>query len=256
MVDESVYECLAKDCPVHVYIPRKPHPNGLKSEGIAGYTAKLRLPYVLDLEPYLPGNKVTPRESCRRLVGRTLSNHKGLALHLVVDSGFGSFDECAYFTKIGVDVTMSMSSNQWSWLWDCLSFNCPLDTGRTALVRIPDTHNHCLASLYHTKSESDKLIDIHTLSTAFSFDPPDEDEERVVAITSRRKSNDGNFEYETNWASGDVTWEIASQFMDSDGTFNIFFLDFAGKEDIASAVDGLTNAQLEGICDQQGWKVI
>jgi hypothetical protein len=151
---------------------------------------------------------------------------------------------------------MSMSSNQWSWIWDCLSFGCPLDTGRTALVRIPNTHNNALVSLFHTKSESGKLIDIHTLTTAFPYEPPKEDEERVVAILSRRKPTEGEFEYETKWASGDSTWEIASQFLDSDGTFNIFFLDFAVKNDIVAAVGGLTNAELEGICDAQGWKVL
>lgn len=256
VTDESVYEWLGTKCPVHVYIPRKPHPNGNKSEGISGYTAVLRLPYLLDLEPYLPGNKLTPRDACRRLVERTLANHPGLPLHLVTDSGFGSFEEAAYYSKLGVEVTMSMPSNQWSWLWDCLAYGCPLETGRTALVRLPDMHDNALASLYHTKSDSGKLIDIITLTTAFPYEPPEEEEERVVAVSNRRTGNNGAFEYETRWADGDVTWEAASQFMDTDGKFNILFLDFAKKEDIAGALDGLTNAELEAICDAQCWKVL
>lgn len=165
--DESVYEDLSTDCPVKVYIPRKPHPNGLKSEGLSGYTAVRRLPFVLDLEPHLPGNKITPRDAARRLVERTLANHPSLPIHLVVDSGFGSFDEASHYTKLGVEVTMSMPSNQWSWLWECLATSCPLETGRTALVRLPDLANHVLASLFHTKSESGKLHDIITLTTVF-----------------------------------------------------------------------------------------
>jgi hypothetical protein len=117
-------------------------------------------------------------------------------------------------------------------------------------------HDHALASLYHTKSDSGKLIDILTLTTAFPYEPPEEDEERVVAVSNRRTDNKGAFEYETHWADGDVTWEPASQFMDSDGKFNILFLDYAQKEDIAGALDGLTNAQLEEICDAQCWKVL
>ena len=70
VVDESVYAFLGES-PCHTYIPRKPHPNGLLSYGISGYTSVLRLPMLLDLEPWVPGNKLSARDSAKALVART-----------------------------------------------------------------------------------------------------------------------------------------------------------------------------------------
>lgn len=130
VVDESIYD---SDCqsPVHVYIPRKPHPNGLLSYGLAGYTAHGKFPMLLDLEPYLPGNRVSAREAARRLAQRFQVNHPHLQLHLVADSAFGSFKEANYYLDKGILITMSMSSKEKPWLWDLLTHKSPLDSGRS-----------------------------------------------------------------------------------------------------------------------------
>src|SRR5437868_2857344 len=69
VVDESVYDFSGRsEC--HAWIPRKPHPNGLLSYGLSGYTSVMRLPMLLDVEPWVPKNKLTPRESGKALVAR------------------------------------------------------------------------------------------------------------------------------------------------------------------------------------------
>jgi hypothetical protein len=148
VIDESVYEyegeCACRQysptfpsLPVGVYffiflfllfsryIPRKPHPNGLLSHGISGWTAHMRLPMLLDIEPHLTNSKPTPREAARLLVQRTRTAHPNIQLHVVMDSGFGSFDQIDYYCSQNVLATVSLSSNQWKWLFNLLGSRCP-----------------------------------------------------------------------------------------------------------------------------------
>ncbi len=225
------------------------------SHGIAGYTAVMRLPMLLDLEPYLPQNKNTPRDAARLLVDRTLAAHPNLKPHVFFDSGFGSFTEMDHYLSLGVVTTMSLSSNQWDWLFDLLWHDCPLESGRTAAVILPETKQEVLASLYVTKSESGKVIDIRTLTSAFTWEKPVEGEVRVTRILGRQKGHGGLFEYETLWADGDKTWEPATAFMDTDGTFSVLWLEKAVTEDLVGALMTLSQAQLVEICDSKGFKV-
>lgn len=237
------------------YIPRKPHPNGMMSHGISGYTANMRVPMLLDLEPYVPLNKSTPRDAAQLLLERTLAAHPNIQYHIVMDSGFGSFDEMDYYCSKNVLTTMSLSSNQWEWLFDLLGWSCPLEAGRTALVPLPGSKEKVLASIYHVKSESGKMIDIRTLSSAFKWKVPLEEEYVVVGLGQRRVGSNEKFEYETFWSSGEKTWEPSSVFMDDDGTFNVFWLQMAKLEDILDALGHLTQAEMQTICDGQGLKV-
>lgn len=254
VVDESVYD---SDCtsPVHVYIPRKPHPNGLLSYGLAGFTAYGEFPMLLDLETYLPGNRVSARDAARRLAERFQQNHSHLQLHLVADSAFGSFKEANYYLDKGVMVTMSMSYKEKPWLWDLLAHRSPLDCGRSALVPADESNSAIVANTFHTKSDSDKIIDILTISTAFQLKRSDNGEEKVLKVGTRRSNRRGDFEYETFWADGSVTWQSAQSFMDPDGAFNIMWLEKAEKEDVRMALNGSTAATLVAICASQKWKV-
>lgn len=225
----------------------------MMSHGISGYTARLRVPMLLDFEPYLPHNKATPREAARLLVQRTQLAHPHLALHIVFDSGFGSFDEMQYYLDNEVVTTMSMPSSQWSWLWDMLGWECPLESGRTALVSLGE--HKVLASLYHVKSDSGKFIDILTASSAFQWTRPILIEPQVFSVGERRMNDEGSFEYETKWVEGDITWQLASSFMDADGTFNIKFLEIAKEEDIKDALADLRALQLTDMCHGLSLKV-
>jgi hypothetical protein len=226
------------------------------SYGLSGYTAVQKLPMLLDIEPWVPGNKRSARDSARELVLRARQKHPLLQFHIVVDSGFGSFEEIEYFHSLGVRATMSMPQNQRSWLWEALSWNCPINSGRAALVPLSSPGSSVLASVYHVISESNNIIDIRTLTSAFTWESPVERECVVARIGERRVHPTlGFFEYETFWADNDVTWQQSRSFMDDDGTFNIHWLQLAQPEDIRDALIDLSNQKLSDICEAQSWKV-
>lgn len=255
VVDESVYEFLGES-PCHVYIPRKPHPNGLMSYGLSGYTAELRMPMLVDLEPWVPTNKLSARDAAKALVDRLCKFH-GDALHpphIIMDSAFGSFSDASEYYSKGVVVTMSIAENKKAWLWDMLTYDCPLDSGRVALVPMDGANQFLLASAYHVKTDSDKIVDIRTITTAFRWTRPIELEPMVLRLGQRRTHATGFFEYETFWADGDITWQQARSFMDDDGTFTDIWLENAAFEDIEDALGDLAAAALINICEAKSWK--
>jgi hypothetical protein len=254
VVDESIYEFLGES-PCHAYIPRKPHPNGLLSYGLSGYTSVLRLPMLLDVEPWIAGNKLTPRNNGKALVARAQASHPDIAFHIVMDSAFGSFSDVSEYHSKGVLVTMSMMDNKKPWLWSLLKWVCPLESGRVALCPIEGSDAQFLASIYRTQSDSGKMIDIRTVSSAFSLTPPAFDGDTVVSVGQRRALRDNDFEYWTTWTDGDETWQRAASFMDPDGTFVYVWLKQAGPEDIRAALKDLTQDELTELCDLQHWKV-
>lgn len=157
--------------------------------------------------------------------------------------------------NLGAHATFSMPTTQRSWLWEVLAWDCPLTGGRTALLPILDGAEHALASLFHVKSESDKIIDIRTLTSGWTWSIPENTEWVVSKIRGRRLSPTGLFEYETLWGDGSTTWQQARTFMDDDGTFNIAWLKTATAEDVRDALADLTSEALASICDGKGWKV-
>lgn len=238
------------------YIPRKPHPNGLLSYGMAGYTAVEKMPIVLDLDPHLPGHRTHAHQALRTLMRRLKKAHPSLTPHVIADSAFGSFTTLEQMRDLGAHATFSMPSNQRAWLWEMLAWDCTLSSGRTALLPIDGGDELAVVSVYHVKSESARIIDIRTLSTGFTWTRPESGESAVTRIGSRRTSNNGTFEYETYWGDGNVSWHQARSFMDDDGTFNISWLKVATAEDVRDALVDLTVEGLASICDAQGWKVL
>ena len=77
----------------------------------------------------------------------------------------------------------------------------------------------------------------------------------VRFLGDRTVNSHGQFEYETIWEDGDVTIQLASSFMDADGTFSIKFLQQAEKEDIEDALADHKKASLKTICLAQSLKV-
>jgi hypothetical protein len=254
VVDESVYEFFGS-CPCHVFIPRKPHPNGILSYGLSGYTAVLKLPMLLDIEPWVPLNKYSARDSATHLVDRLIAAFPDLQPHIVMDSLFGSFVDIHRYYSKGVTVTMSMTETPYKWLWDLLVWQCPLNAGRAALLPIEESDVHYIASAYHVESESGKINDIRTITSAFAFQEAERAEVVVTAVSSRRTDQNGFFEYETHWVDGDVTWQLAQSFMNDDGTFTYKWLEFAEEEDIRAVLQSCTNDRLGEICEHQSLKV-
>jgi hypothetical protein len=222
---------------------------------MAGYTAVQKLPILICLDPHLPDHRCNPHQSLQVLVKRLKEAHPTLSPHVIADSAFGSFTTIEQMRNLGAHATFSMPSNQRSWLWELLAWDCPLNGGRTALLPILDGDEQAFASIYHVKSETDRIIDIRTLTTGFPWTKPESAEWVVTQVASRRTNDLGIFEYETHWGDGSITWQQARSFMDDDGIFNVSWLKTASAEDIRDALLDLTSVALTTICDAQGWKV-
>ena len=72
-IDETVFAWLGTSCPVRVYIPRKPNPNGLLSYGLCTWVTvgTRKLPLLLDTVPYCQvDSKMTAQESMMELMKR------------------------------------------------------------------------------------------------------------------------------------------------------------------------------------------
>lgn len=108
VIDESIYEYLG-ECPTHVHIPRKPHPDGLLAYGLSGYSSILKLPILIDVEPYVKGNVLSARMSAEKLADRLLEAHPTLKPHIVMDSLFGSFKDINSYHLKGISLTVSMA---------------------------------------------------------------------------------------------------------------------------------------------------
>ena len=103
VIDESIYEYKSPDCPVTRYFPRKPHPNGLCTYGLASALVVdgRRLPILMDIEPVTLGNEVSAQEAMMRLQSRLHNRFPQRRFHLVVDAAFGSVERIQELDKNG-----------------------------------------------------------------------------------------------------------------------------------------------------------
>lgn len=241
VIDESIYE-FEGECPVRKYIPRKPHPNGLETFGLASYLniGTHRLPVVLDLEPYTIGNELTPQEAMIRLHSRIRDRFPQLVPSLVVDSAFGSFDRLEEIVDAGGNATMSMASQVKPWLWETLNWDCGLDQGRVALL---PQHNVVVAS-YQVLSETGSWHQLKMISSACGIERADDEEKEVMNVDDRREAR-GRLEYLTHFSDGSEEWLAADQFIDVDGTVNLSWLNFVSAADLERAFSSFTQAQLK-----------
>jgi hypothetical protein len=211
---------------------------------------------LLDIEPWIAGNKLSARESAKSLMTRAKKAHPRTCFKLVMDSAFGSFKDVDWYHNLDIQVTMSMAENKDSWLWALLAYGCPLEAGRTALRPFLDAAGHYIVSLFRTQTESGKLIDIRTVTSAFEYEAPLLVEDTVVSVGERTLTSSGDFEYSTTWADGDITLQRAPSFLDPDGTFNYIWLRKAKSEDVQAALSMMTAEKLVEVCDKQKWKVL
>lgn len=241
VIDESLYEFLGV-CPVRRFIPRKPHQNGLLCYCLCGYAycGQFEFQFVLDYEPYTLDNLVSPQDAMMALFRRLRVNKPRLTPHLVVDSAFGSFDRLDEIVAEGGNATMSMVPTVKPWLWELIDFGCGIDQGR--LAELPQ--KNVVVSSFKVLSETGKEHQIKTISSGCSLSPPDEEEEVVVKVKSRRTRRDKNLEYETLFSGGRTRWLLPEDFIDPDGATSAAFLSFANASDLESAFKKYTLAQL------------
>jgi hypothetical protein len=241
VVDESVYE-FNGECPVKVYIPRKPHPNGLLTYGISGYflVGADLIPYVLDYEPRTLDNQVSAQDAMMALHGRCRQNFPQLRPHLVVDSAFGSFDKLSLIMESGGGATMSMPSNTKAWLWELLDFNCGIDMGRMAV----SADGGVVISSFKVLNETGSEHQIKTISSHCEIEATGNEEDIISRIIDRRIRGEA-IEYHTEFLDGHFEWLTYLEFIDLDGTVSYPWLAFVTKEDLFIAFGHYTLDQLK-----------
>jgi hypothetical protein len=117
-----------------VFIPRKPHKNGLLLYSAVGAVRHpnsddKKLPWIVDIEPHLTAGDTAPHDVVRTMISRWKFYTKP---EIVADAGFGSFDLCEDLSKSGVTVTFSMPLKSNPALWDVLSLNTIKGSWRAA----------------------------------------------------------------------------------------------------------------------------
>ena len=101
-----------------VYIPRKPHPNGLMAYQLATKSSTTGLPYILDFIVHRSFPQISAQEAAKEFADRWPFPTK---MELVADSVFGSFSFLGELTKKGHDGTFSVPANASEWLWRLLA---------------------------------------------------------------------------------------------------------------------------------------
>lgn len=281
--DESIYKWVGANCPVRYFIPRyplsfylesllicrKPNPNGLQNFGSAQFVfiGDDKLPILVDSRPctvqHRPsaqGAALEMTESILEVFTTFIHAASPLILkdcphpHKIQDSAFGSFQRIEEYREMGATATMSMSANTSPWLWAMLSDGCGIDEGRTAYN--PETK--LLASCFTVLSESGKVIQIKTIATGFTIDPPMDEEDLVANVNDRRTGifayGEGTIErleYSTKYCDGTNDWLTSDAFFSDDGTCNSSWLSFASREDIDEAIDLYTGPKLKEMCTGQ-----
>lgn len=92
-----------------VFIPRKPHPNGLLINIMATHLADpndtiLKIPYILDLLPHLVVGDLAPHVVFLKFIARW--NHKNDRPLFVADAAFGSFDVSLFYIMLYIVYVM------------------------------------------------------------------------------------------------------------------------------------------------------
>lgn len=137
---------------------------------------------------------------------------------------------------------MSVPATTKPFLWELLSWQCPLDCGRTAFI----PESGILVSAFKALKENGK--DFHVIKTIMSgasIGEFDAQEEAVTAVTDKRQEDDGTVLYKTTFASGEVQWLPASSFINDDGTVTDVWLAFASEGEVRSAFAPFTESQLK-----------
>lgn len=101
-----------------VFIPRKPHPNGLLCYFIAVKMFNTNLPYVIDLEPHISFPQVGAQTALKNMIERWDYPYKA---HVVADSAFGSLSVATAIKEWGGACTFSVSDNVVPHIWDMLN---------------------------------------------------------------------------------------------------------------------------------------
>jgi hypothetical protein len=171
-----------------VYIPRKPHKNGLLVYHMACKSEKTEQPYLLDIEPRLSEPSVSPREAFLAILKRWECYTR--PIHVVADAAFGATDA---FQKIPAQLTgeaqaavppkilltFSMSTKEKPGMWRLLEHNLPQGRWRAC-----SGFGDALISVWSGKVQ-DKQTFHHLATNAFVGEvQPEQTQQQPASTTS------------------------------------------------------------------------
>ena len=153
-----------------VFIPRKPHPNGLLFYFLCTYVENPvgggeKLPYIMQMKPHLVQGDCTPVEVIKEFLAKySIAGPKPV---VVLDAGFSSPDLIDYIRTWGGQVVMSSGENTYPYLWKALSNSLVTQQWHAAV------HTSGLVASCHaiTTNKGDKAYQ-YVLSTATSPSTP------------------------------------------------------------------------------------
>jgi len=150
-----------------VYIPRKPHPNGLElflatTSMPHPLSSEKKMAYILDILPVCRVGDSAPLAAFRKFVDRWAFANQP---HWVADAAFGSFDMMDYIEQKGGLATLSMACDNPAFLWNALSFSTPPNTWRCS------SREKLMASSHTCHDSKGKIIYQQVLSNAFTAIP-------------------------------------------------------------------------------------
>ena len=149
-----------------VFIPRKPHPNGLLLYQAVTIVpnpkdASRTLPYILDIFPHVQQGDSAPTDAFLTFLDRWIGIDRP---HIIADAAFGSFSTLEHVTKWGGSATFSFTSTNTPWLWELLSFGVPPAHWRAAW----NSEISCLASVHAVVDLNGRKVFQQILSSAFA----------------------------------------------------------------------------------------
>jgi len=152
-----------------VFIPRKPHPNGLENFLLTTnvfnpLNPSKSLYFTLSIFPHLHSHDVAS-EALKFLINSWPSSH---ALpHVIGDAAFGTLENINLITQKNGLVTFSITPNFMDWFWDVLSYSVPPSHWRAAV-----NQNGLIGSIHsiNPKDEGNSKKDHYQriLTTGFS----------------------------------------------------------------------------------------
>jgi len=120
-----------------VYVPRKPHPNGLECFLACTYVENpgnaAQVPYVCSIVPHLKANDYTSIGAAEKIV-RGWPEALGKP-HYFADAAFGNIRLVSETAGTGSEMTASVSANHLGVLWRALSCSLPTGCWRAAVNR-------------------------------------------------------------------------------------------------------------------------
>lgn len=147
-----------------VYIPRKPHPNGLLSYMTCGKSGQTGLVYVLKIQSFFKHPQLSARESLRNAIE---SWQHSTTPHFICDAAFGH--EEIFKLQKPFFATFSMSINILSTVWNVLKFGLQLNHWRAL------TRNGVIASVFAATNDDETSFRYHHLLTnSFAIQQPSE----------------------------------------------------------------------------------